>query len=112
MVYALRAYRDLMYNQGILEIKSIDTIHKVVRGTYVNKYNDKNSYILLKSIDAEKGVVVSSGSFDERDVGKLLNIYSIKEESKTIYTKCVYEIIQLTNNWIKLTGNYFIHHLG
>lgn len=112
MVYALRAYRDLMYNQGILEIRSIDTMHKVVRGTDINKNNDKNSYILLKAIDAEKGVVVSSGSFDERDVGKLLNIYSIKEESKTIYTKCVYEIIQLTNNWIKLTGNYFIHHLG
>ncbi|MEK4205488.1 MULTISPECIES: hypothetical protein [Paenibacillus] len=110
-IYALRAYKEIMLNEKMLKFEKLVTCHKVVSGKSLNPSNAPNSYLLIKEINQEKGIVVSSGNFENIDTKILLNMYTISEEMKLTFVHCVHDIITLTNDWIRDTGNYFIYNL-
>lgn len=111
IVYALREYKKIMLSEKILKFERRDDLHKVVCGTDIKPSNPENSYLLLEVIDQDKGVVISSGNFEKIDTKVLLNIYSISEEMKPIFARSICDIIMITNDWIRETGNYFIYNL-
>ena len=101
----------MLLDESFLEFKHTSTEYKLVRGKDLNPTNPSNGYILLKMIDNEKGVVISSGDFEEVDLKCLLNYYSINKKRINNFANSLLNIITIINEWIRETGNYFIHNL-
>ena len=108
MVYALREYKRILYNDKILEFIEKDTLYKIISGNNVNQNNPKNSMIMVEPIGDQKAVVISGGNFKTQDLGILLNKYSICKDAQPFFTRSIYSIVQTVNDWIRETGNYFI----
>ncbi|KUO52975.1 MAG: hypothetical protein APF76_02780 [Desulfitibacter sp. BRH_c19] len=108
MVYALREYKRVLHNDKTLEFIEKDTVHKIISGNEMNQNSPKNSMILVEPIDDQKAIVISGGNFEKQDIGKLLNSYSICKDSQPFFARIIYSIVQIANDWIRETGNYFI----
>ncbi|MBU7005206.1 hypothetical protein [Phosphitispora fastidiosa] len=108
MVYALRQYKRVLDNDKTLEFIEKDTVHKIISGNDINQNNPKNLLILVEPIDDQKAIVISEGNFERQDIGILLYRYSICRDSQPFFARSIYSIIQIANDWIRETGNYFI----
>lgn len=108
IIYALRDYKELLDLKNLYEQEYDKTQYKIVSAFEVNPNNPKNSYILLKVISNQKGVVLDSGTFDESNLGILLNRYTIPENLQNTFCNAIWNIVSVVNDWIRATGNYFI----
>lgn len=107
LVYCLKNYQEFIDR---LE----PNLNETLDDEYVLHVDDSNGatytkkVILLRRIDNEKAVVIGGGSFRKSDVNKLRGIYKLDESELVRFTSLVIEITRTVNNWISITGNYFI----
>ncbi|MCK4644186.1 hypothetical protein KAU32_11205 [bacterium] len=74
----------------------------------MNSDNPPDSYILLEGIDENMGIVKEGGTFSANNLEKLTMIYKIREENIPYVAKVIQEMIYAINEWIRITGGYFI----
>lgn len=60
MIYTLRDYKELLNVKNLSEQEYDKSQYKIISGFEMNPNNPKNSYILLKIISDQKGVVLDS----------------------------------------------------
>ncbi|HFI0081160.1 TPA: hypothetical protein ACGOYK_000519 [Streptococcus suis] len=108
MVFSLREYKELIYSERVFDEIGECSKYKLVSGYEMNPTNSPDSYLLLQPLKGNKAVVISGGEFDQEVTKKLLLNLRIKKESLQYISKCIHQISLLTNEWISLTGNYFI----
>jgi len=61
--------------------------------------------ILIKKIDKDKGIVIDFGDFKKYMKPYLLKRYKIKNEKLNEFSEVVYNLLNLINRWLSLTGN-------
>jgi len=61
--------------------------------------------ILIKKIDEDKGIVIDFGDFKVYMKPYLLKKYKIKEEKLNEFSEVVYNLLNLINRWLSLTGD-------
>ena len=108
MVFALRSYNSLLHSEGIFVKKQECTEYIITSGYEMNPINSLNSYLLLEPSNSEKAVVISGGDFAECVVDKLLYLLEVNENHIDVFSRKIHDIVTLANEWIKITGNYFI----
>lgn len=111
IIYALRSYKKNLMNEDILVFDGISTEYRIVSGAGMNPENPKDKYLLLKPIDDKRSIVISSGEILPEDLKKTLNIYIIREDFICSFSDSIKNIVEIINDWIKLTGNYFIENI-
>lgn len=108
MVFALREYKELIYSERVFDEIGECSKYMIASGYKINPTNSSDSYILMQPLKDNKAIVISGGRFDQEIKKKLLLNIKIKQEYLERISKCIYQIAVLTNDWINLTGNYFI----
>ena len=108
MVYSLRRYEKMLQIPDTFEKKGRCVDFIVSSGYKINSDNSPNSYLLLKPLLNDRFIVVSGGEFSPKIINILLDMLEINENYLSTFSQCLYDVIALVNDWIKLTGNYFI----
>lgn len=108
MVFSLRRYKGLLHSSDVFIDKGKCVEYTLASGNKMNPQNPPNSYLLLQPLADEKAVVISGGDFAPETVNRLLSRLAIQEQYIQTFSQCIYDVITLTNDWIKITGNYFI----
>jgi hypothetical protein len=92
-----------IYNKGELEEK-----FALIDAAKMNEENQNDSYILVEKLKDNKSVVLDSGIFKKSQLPSLTYYYRVKSESIGIVVKKIYELSSEINEWIRITGEYFI----
>lgn len=92
-----------IYEKGEIEEK-----FALIDAFKMNKENQKDSYILVEKLEGNKNVVLDSGTFKKSKLTLLTHYFRVKSESLGIVVKKIYELSTEINEWIRLTGGYFI----
>jgi len=108
IVFALREYKKLIYLDDTFNNLEKDTVFTVQSGHKINPSNPPGSYLLLQPLKDNKAVVISGGDFEDEVVNKLLFTFKVNVRHLDHLSVSISEIVTLVNNWIEVTGNYFI----
>lgn len=82
--------------------------YKTIDGNKENPDNPKDTYLLLKNISADKGIVIDFGTIKKYNVPRLLNLQRIKSERFFAFSKGIEELLKGIETWTKNTGNHLI----
>lgn len=74
----------------------------------INKENPKDSYMLTEKIEGDKHIVLDSGVFKKSKLTNLINLYQLKPDAVQFAAQKIFELSTEINEWIRITGNYFI----
>lgn len=108
MVFSLRRYKGLLHsNDALIDNGKCDE-YTLTSGYEMNPHNSPDSYLLLQPLADEKAIVISGGDFAPEIINRLLSNLTIREQYIQTFSQCIYDVVTLTNDWIKITGNYFI----
>ena len=110
LVYSLKAYEKMLRSENVFERQEEESNLKVISGRQIDRRNPEGTYLLVRPIDSEKFVVVASGEFGEESLSKLLCLYKTTENNTLLVTG-IYRIIQIINEWIAISGQYFIANM-
>ena len=80
----------------------------IIDATKMNKENPKDRYVLTEKIDGDKHIVLDSGVFFKSKLPDLTNLYQLKPMLYNLSLKKIFELSTEINEWIRITGNYFI----
>ena len=112
MVNVMRNFQDFclrMDNFVEIEIKDrfIKRDFAILDLRYAHRDNLRypERLILIKKIDEDKGIVVDFGDFKEYMKPYLLKKYKIKEDKLKEFSEIVYNLLNLINRWLNLTGD-------
>ncbi|HLO53139.1 MAG TPA: hypothetical protein VK169_02565 [Saprospiraceae bacterium] len=92
------------------EIKETSKEYRVVHPSQMDK-NDNlpNRYILLKTIDEEKGIVTDFGDFIYKPrIQKLINFYTIDENNLSTFVSIIRHFNNAVDDWLNLTNGEII----
>lgn len=92
-----------MYEKGKLNDKL-----SVIDASQMNTDNPRDSYILIEKLNDGKGIVMDSGSFKKNQLPSLTFYYRIKADVINGFARKIYELSVEINEWIRITGDYFI----
>ncbi|WP_286887593.1 hypothetical protein [Aneurinibacillus sp. UBA3580] len=100
-------------------IKTLNPIRKfgVISAGNMNKSNRPDSYILLHMIDNEQGKVLNVGTMIRVEREILVSPFKFNSLALEPFCECIWRVIQLSNNWLDITGSEFIldpeyYHIG
>jgi len=62
----------------------------------------------MREITNNKASVEDFGDFAKYKVENLLNYYKVRDDCQVYFTEAVYDLIQVINTWLALTGNEFL----
>ena len=82
--------------------------YRIVNAHNLNSENPKDSYILLKEMDSEKGKVADYGIIRKYNFEKSLNYQMISSEHFHSYTSAIFYLIDSIKKYLNKTGNEFI----
>lgn len=111
LVFSLRDYQKYLHSENVMTSVASKTEFVIQSGNAINSNNPENSYLLLKPLDNNKSVVVAGGSFCNVSPKEMTKTFEIKEEAVSVFAHKISNIIELVNDWISITGNYFIVNL-
>jgi len=99
---------NLISNVEIYEKGKIEEKFALIDAFKMNKENQKDSYILVEKLEGSKSVVLDSGTFKKSQLPLVTHYFRVKSESIRIVVKKIFELSSEINEWIRLTGGYFI----
>lgn len=111
MIFALRECRDTLNSSECFIEQQKEDKYVIVAGKDINPNNPKSQYLLLQPCSKGEAIVIAGGSFDNKDVPKLLRYYRIADGYCEYLAQSIASIANCVNLWIKQTGNYFIANL-
>ncbi len=77
-------------------------------GNAINPQNPDNSYLLLKPLKENKAVVIAGGSFNNVSPKVMTSTFELIDKAVPVFVRNIINIIVLVNDWITITGKYFI----
>lgn len=101
-VSAFHIHNDI-FNMG-LETNDF----KVIDGKKMNTDNPKDGYLLLRSINSEKGIVVDWGKIKIKSIRKMLTYYTIKSDIFKEYSSHLFYLIKNIELYVDKFGNEFV----
>lgn len=108
LVFALRNYKEIIHSGEIISCVDSNAEYIVQSGNAINRQNSKNSYLLLKPLKDNKAVVIAGGSFNNVLPQIMTSTFELKEKAIPVFAHQINNIIVLINDWITVTGKYFI----
>lgn len=111
MIFALRECRDILDATGCFIEQQKEDKYIIVAGKDINPNNPKSQYILLQPNGNGKAVVIAGGSFDNKDIPKLLYYYRVADDYCKYLSQSIASVTNCVDLWIKKTGNYFISNI-
>ena len=111
MVFTLREYSNLLDSGRVFLNNGVCDEYTLASGYAMNPKNSLNSYLLLKPLADGKAIVISGGDFAPEVVDILLSKLTVDDRYIKHFSSIIYNIACLTNEWIKITGNYYIANL-
>ena len=112
MINAMRNFQKFCLNiNNFFEIENKNEYIKKEFAILDPKYAHPNNLryperlILIKKIDKDKGIVIDFGDFKKYTKPYLLKRYKIKNEKLNEFSEVVYNLLNLINRWLSLTGN-------
>lgn len=104
-------FKDLLHlisNIEIYEKGESEEKFALIDAFKMNKENQKDSYILVEKLVGNKSVVLDSGTFKKSQLPLLMHYFRVKSESIGFVVRKIHELSLEINEWIRLTGDYFI----
>lgn len=108
LVFSLRNYQDILYSDKIFNCIGANVEYVVKQGRLINLQNSEDSYLLLKPIEENKAVVIAGGEFKNVSSQTMINTYELTDKAVSVFAHHISNIIVLVNDWIAITGKYFI----
>ena len=108
LVFSLRDYQKLLHSENVMTSVTSKTEFVIQSGNAINPNNPENSYLLLKPLDNNKAVVVAGGSFCNVSPKEMTKTFKLNDEAVSVFAHHINSIVELVNDWIMITGNYFI----
>lgn len=93
------------YNQG-----QKNESYYIIDAHQMNSDNPINNYLLMEKISESKGIVLNGGMLLKNKVNNATFYYTIKPEKVSFITNVISQLSFEIQNWIRLTGNYFIYN--
>lgn len=108
LVFSLREYKAIIHSDKIMACVNPNTEYVVQSGNAINPKNPDNSYLLLKPLKANKAVVIAGGSFSNVSSQVMKSTFELIDKAVPVFAHHMANIIVLVNDWITITGKYFI----
>lgn len=108
LVFALKSYRKILRSDEILNCVKSSSEYVIQSGREMNSRNPENAYLLMKPIDGSKAVVIAGGTFESVSPKTMIDIFELTDEAVSVFVNQINDIIVLVNDWITITGKYFI----
>lgn len=108
LVFSLRNYKDILHSGIIFNCRDSSAEYMVQYGKAINPQNSEDSYLLLKPIENNKAIVIAGGSFNNVPTQTMTNVFELIDEAVPVFAHHINDIIVLVNDWIAITGKYFI----
>ena len=108
LVFSLRDYQKLLHSENVMTSVTSKTEFVIQSGNAINPNNPENSYLLLKPLENNKAVVVAGGSFCNVSPKEMTKTFKLNDEAVSVFAHHINSIVELVNDWIMITGNYFI----
>lgn len=108
LVFSLRDYQKLLHSENVMTSVTSKTEFVIQSGNAINPNNPENSYLLLKPLENNKAVVVAGGSFCNVSPKEMTKKFKLNDEAVSVFAHHINSIVELVNDWIMITGNYFI----
>lgn len=77
----------------------------------INSQNLEDSYLLLKPMDDNKAVIIAGGSLNNVSLETMIKEFKLIDEAVPDFAHHINNLIVLANDWIAITGKYFIINL-
>lgn len=108
LIYALKNYDKIISSDDFFHFISKNDKYTISTTEMPVQENSNIKLILLEKLGNDKAIVVNSGEFKTNDIKFLLNTYNINEKNKIVFVESIFNIIQIINKWIEISGKYFI----
>ncbi|MCK5581800.1 MAG: hypothetical protein KAJ18_11075 [Candidatus Omnitrophica bacterium] len=108
IIMLLRDIKRIFNSSDVFEEIKLSENYSIVSGHEMNSENPQGSLILLENIDAEKGIVRDSGTFETSNFKKLKTLYKVKSECLRGVAHTIKSFTIAINDWIRETGGVFI----
>lgn len=108
VILQFKDFQKLLANYELYDIAHVGSRLAVIDGAQMNAENPHGSYILVEKIGPEKSIVLDSGTFKKSQLSTLTYYYRIKTTLVEVFAKKIYELSSEINEWIRMTGDYFI----
>jgi hypothetical protein len=108
IILQFKDFLHLISNIEIYEKGESEEKFALIDAFKMNKENQKDSYILVEKLEGNKSVVLDSGAFKKSQLPLLINSFRVKSESVGLVVRKIHELSLEINEWIRLTGDYFI----
>jgi hypothetical protein len=111
LVFALKSYERLLRNDSILTPVGEEKLLIIIDAHKSSPINVKGSYILAKPHGDDEAIVQAGGQFIDLYTTKLLHIYHMTNDLSSIFSQAIIHIVDIVNEWIRCSGNYFIANI-
>ena len=108
LVFSLRDYQKLLHSENVMTSVTSQTKFVIQSGNAINPNNPENSYLLLKPLENNKAVVVAGGLFCNVSPKEMTKTFKLNDKAVSVFAHHINSIVALVNDWIMITGNYFI----
>jgi hypothetical protein len=112
IILQLRNLFKVLADESIYHQNKKNENYYIVEGQKVNPNNPTNSYLLMERKSENEGIVLNGGIIIKSKLDLATYYYSIKPEKVEILASIVNQMSFEIQNWIRLTGNYFIFNLN
>lgn len=108
IILQFKSFISLISNIEIYNKGEQDERYDLVDAFKMNIENPQNSYILVEKLHNNKSVVLDSGTFKKEQLPLLNHYFRIKSESIGSVVHQICNFSSEINEWIRVTGDYFI----
>ena len=108
LVFTLKSYERLLRSDSILASVGDEKQLIVIDAHKLNPVNVEGSYILAKPQGNDEAIVQDRGQFPNLYKTKLLHIYHMSDDLSSAFSQAITCIVNVVNEWIRCSGNYFI----
>lgn len=108
IIIQFKDFNNLISNREIYNKSKVKKEYYIIDATKMNTENPEDHYILAEKIKDDKFIVLDSGIFKKSQLPSLPILYLIKSDATRLIAKKVYDLSSEINEWIRITGNYFV----
>jgi hypothetical protein len=108
IILQFKDFQRIVADPGMYEQGKLNESLGVIEASQMNTDNPKDSYILIEKLKDGKGIVMDSGTFKKTQLSSLTFYYRIKPDVINGFARKIYELSVEINEWIRITGDYFI----
>lgn len=106
IIRSLEIIATVYSNKNVFENIGLSTkAYTVVEGKEMNPDNPKDSYMLLRVVEKEQGIVIDFGTIQKYNINDCLNYLTFNRENFIAWVFGIHEVFKSIENWIENTGN-------